>query len=69
MLTSARNIQAVADVHTETSRLRLTQVGTDVRRAGNADHTVDGTLLQRIGTWVSTTARDARLTARSFLFN
>ncbi len=69
LLTSARNMQAVSDVHTETSRLRVTQVGTDVRRVGNADDAVEGTLLQRLGTWVSTTARDARLTARSFLFN
>ena len=69
LLTSARNIHAVADTSSETTRLRVTQVGTDVRRADNADDTVHGTLLQRMGTWMSTTVRDARLTARSFLFN
>ena len=69
LLTSARNVHAVADTTTETTRLRVTHVGTDVRRAGHADETVSGTLLQRVGTWVSTTVRDARLTARSFLFN
>ena len=69
LLTSTRNMQAVTDVHTETSRLRVTQIGTDIRRTGHADETIEGTLLQRIGTWMSTTAREARLTARSFLFN
>ena len=59
----------MSDTSTETSRLRVTQIDTDVRRTGNADHTVAGALLQRMGTWVSTTVRDARLTARSFLFN
>lgn len=69
MVTSARTTHLVSDTTTETSRLRVTQVETDVRRTGNADHTVEGTLLQRMGTWMSTTVRDARLTARTFLFN
>ena len=68
-IASARNMHAVSDTSTETSRLKVTQLETDVRRTENADHTVNGTLFQRMGTWVSTTVRDARLTARSFLFN
>lgn len=69
LITSVRNRHVVADTSTESSRLRVTQVGTDIRRARHADDTVDGTLLQRMGTWMSTTVREARLTARSFLFN
>lgn len=69
LVTSVRNRHIVADTSTESSRLRVTQVDTDIRRARHADDTVDGTLLQRMGTWMSTTVREARLTARSFLFN
>lgn len=69
LLTTARNIQSVANTRTESSRLRVTQIGTDVRRAQNVDDSVGGTLLQRMGTWVSATVREARLTARTFLFN
>ena len=68
-LTSARNRHIVEDTRTETSRLRVTHVGTDIRRVTTSDDTVDGTLLQRAGTWISTTVRDARLTARTFLFS
>ena len=68
-LSSARNRHIVEDTRTETSRLRVTQVGTDIRRVTTSDETVDGTLLQRAGTWISTTVRDARLTARTFLFS
>ena len=69
LLTSAGNVHSVSDTSTESSRLRVTQVGTDIRRVGNADEKVEGTLLQRMGTWMSATVREARLTARSFLFN
>ncbi len=69
LVTSVRNRHVVADTSTESSRLRVTQVDTDIRRARHAADTVDGTFLQRMGTWMSTTVREARLTARSFLFN
>ena len=68
-LTSARNRHIVEDTRTQTSRLRISRIGTDIRQVTTADDTVRGTLLQRAGTWLSTTAREARLSARSFLFN
>ena len=68
-LTSARNRHAVEHTRTETARMRVTQVGTDVRRAGHVSDEVEGTVLQRAGTWLSNTAREARLHARAFLFD
>ena len=68
-LTSTRNRHIVEDTRTQTSRLRVSRIGTDIRQVTTSDDTVHGTFLQRAGTWLSTTAREARLTARSFLFN
>ena len=68
-LTSARNRYIVEDTRTQTSRLRVSRIGTDIRQVTTSDDTVHGTFLQRAGTWLSTTTREARLTARSFLFN
>ena len=68
-LTSTRNRHAVEDTRTVTSRIRVTQVGTDIRRVTTSDDTVAGTFLQRAGTWISNTTREARLRARTFLFD
>lgn len=68
-LTCTRHRHAVEDTRTETSRVRVAQVGTDIRRTVTADDTVSGTFLQRAGTWISSTAREARLRARTFLFD
>ena len=68
-LTSTRNRHAVEDTRTETARVRVSEVGTDIRRVTIADDQVEGTLLQRAGTWISNTTRDARLKARTFLFD
>ena len=68
-LTSTRNRHAVARTHTETCDVRVSQVGTDIRRATTVDDDIKGTLWQRTGTWISNTARDARLKARTFLFD
>lgn len=68
LLTSTRNRHAVEETRTETTRVRVAQVGTDIRRATTADDQVTGTFLQRTGTWISNTAREARLRARTFLF-
>ena len=67
-LSSTRNRHAVEHTRTESSKLRVSQVGMDIRRVDTADERVSGTLMQRSGTWLSTTAREARLKARSFLF-
>ncbi len=69
LLTSVRNHHAVTHTHTETSDVRVAQIGTDIRRATTADDAVEGTFLQRTGTWISNTVRDARLRARTFLFD
>ena len=68
-LSSTRNRHAVEHTRTETVHMRVAQIGTDVRRATHASDEVRGTLLQRAGTWISTTAREARLHARAFLFD
>ena len=68
-ITSTRHRHAVEDTRTETVRVRVAQVGTDIRRTETLDEEVAGTFLQRAGTWVSSTAREARLRARSFLFD
>ena len=68
-LTSTRNRHAVEDVRTETVNTRVAQIGTDIRRASHAIDEVEGTVLQRAGTWISNTLREARLHARAFLFD
>jgi len=68
-LTSARNRHAVEHVRTETVDTRVAQIGTDIRRASHATDDVEGTVLQRAGTWISNTIREARLHARAFLFD
>ena len=68
-LTSARNRHAVEDVRTETVNTRVAQIGTDIRRASHATDQVEGTFLQRAGTWISNTVKEARLHARAFLFD
>ena len=68
-LVSARNSHTVTDTDTETARIRVANVGTDIRRATTVDDNVSGTLMQRAGTWISSTVREARLRARTFLFD
>ena len=68
-LSSTRNRHAVEDMRTETARVRVSQIGTDIRRATTGDDSVTGTFLQRTGTWISNTTREARLRARTFLFD
>ena len=68
-LTSTRNRHAVEHTRTETVHMRVAQIGTDVRRATHVSDEVQGTVLQRAGTWISNTAREARLHARAFLFD
>ena len=68
-LSSTRNRHAVEDVRTETVNTRVAQIGTDIRRANHATDDVEGTVLQRAGSWISNTLREARLHARAFLFD
>ena len=69
LLTSTRNRHAVEGTRTEVVRVRVADVGTDIRRATTATDDVTGTFLQRAGTWISNTAREARFKARTFLFD
>ena len=68
-ISSVRNHHAVEDTRTVTARLRVADIGTDVRHASSAVDEVSGTMLQRAGTWISNTVREARLRARTFLFD
>ncbi len=67
-LSSVDNRHAVENTRTQHARLRVCEVGTDIRRATVAEDRISGTMLQRFGTWLSTTAHEARLKARTFLF-
>ena len=68
-LTSTRNRHAVEETRTETARVRVARIGTDIRRTNTADDAIEGTFLQCAGIWISNTAREARLRARTFLFD
>lgn len=68
-LTNTRNRHAVENTRTETARVRVADIGTDIRRAATATDDVRGTFMQRAGIWVSSTVREARLKARAFLFD
>ena len=68
-ISSVRNRHAVEDTRTESVRLRVADVGTDVRRATSAVDEVRGSLVQRAGTWISNTVREARFRARTFMFD
>lgn len=68
-VSSVRNRHAVEDTRTESARVRVADVGTDIRRATSAIDEVSGTVLHRAGTWISNTVREARLRARTFLFD
>ena len=68
-LTSVRNRHAVEHIRTETVKTRVANVGTDVRRATHVTDQVEGTTVQRAGTWLATTVREARMHARAFLFD
>lgn len=68
-LTSARNRHAVEHLRTESVQTRVAQIGTDIRRASHVSDEVEGTVLQRAGTWISNTLREARLHAKAFLFD
>ena len=68
-LTNTRSRHSVEDTRTEVARVRVADVGTDIRRTTTAADEVGGTFLQRTGTWISKTAREARFKARTFLFD
>ena len=68
-LSSTRNRHAVERTRTEIAKVRVVHVGTDIRRATTVDDEIKGTFMQRTGTWVSSTVREARLRARTFLFD
>ena len=69
LLIAARHHYTVSDVRTDSTRLRVADVGTDVRRARQATDEITGTFLQRAGAWFSHTLREARIHARAVLFD
>ena len=69
LLVAARHHHTVSDVHTDSTRVRVADVETDVRRARRATDEITGTLLQRTGAWFSNTLREARIHARAVLFD
>ena len=69
LLTSARAVHEVSRISTRSAELRVAEIGTDIRRAKTARDEVEGTFVQRLGTWVSDTAREARIAARTMLFS
>lgn len=69
LLTSARAVHEVSRISTRSAELRVAEIGTDIRRAKTARDEVEGTFVQRLGAWVSDTAREARIAARAMLFS
>lgn len=67
-LSSTEHRHAVEGTRTEICKVRVSDVGTDIRRATAVNDRISGTFLQRAGTWLSTTVRDARFRAKAFLF-
>ncbi len=68
-VSTTRNRHAAEDTRTETARLRVANVETDIRRAVTVNDQIKGSLIQRTGTWFSSTVREARFHARTFLFD
>ena len=68
LLTSARAVHEVSRVITRSAELRVAEIGTDIRRAATARDEIEGTFVQRLGSWVSDTVREARIAARAMLF-
>ena len=68
-VSTTRNRFSSEDTRTETARLRVADVKTDIRRSVTVHDEIKGSLIQRTGTWVSRTVREARLHARTFLFD
>lgn len=60
---------AVEQQRTETAKVRVVQVETDIRRAHRVFDNIKGGLIQRTGTWISRTVKTARHKARTFLFD
>lgn len=67
-LSRVRDHYIVTEHKTETTELRIAQVGTDVRHAGTVTSWVSGIFFQQLGKWIITIANDARLKAKSFWF-
>ncbi len=68
LLSASQHHCLVEGTHTETSRLKVTQSDSIVREVGSLEDRVGGTLFQRMSNWLSTTATDVRMKAKSFLF-
>lgn len=69
VLVSAREHHEVLELQSSHVKTRVSEIGTDIRRAQHASDEVRGTLLQRAGAWIAHTLREARLSARATLFD
>ena len=69
IVVSAREHHLSADVQSVHAQARVAEIGTDVRRARHATDEVTGTRLQRAGTWLAHTLREARMSAKAVLFD
>lgn len=68
-LSRVENRQCVEETHTQTSKLRVSEVETDIRTATTVEDSISGFRLQRMGQWLVNVAREARMTAKSFIFD
>ncbi len=69
LVTHAVNNHSVEQTRTEQIKLRVTQVGTEIRRADRVLEKVNGSLIQKFGTWVVNAAQEVRHKARTVLFD
>lgn len=67
--TYAKRRFAFEHTRTESMKMRIAQLDLDIRRAGTVFDHIEGSFMQRAGTWISNTVRDVRHKARTFLFD
>ena len=69
LITHSISHHSVENLRTEQADIRITQTGTDIKKAGRVLEDIKTGLVQRTGIWVSNTLTTVRHKARTFLFD
>lgn len=69
LFTHTVNSHAIEENRTEHIKTKVSQVGTEIKRASRVLERIDGTLIQRVGTWIVNAAKEVRHKARTVLFD
>lgn len=68
-LSQTQNRHAIEENRVAHVNLRVVEVGTDIKTVSTAEDDTKGILLQRLGRWIFTALNDARLKAKSFIYD